>query len=652
MIVALHGFNDYRAAFAEFGRYAAARGMLVEAYDQPGFGARPIVAAGPAREALVAALDEAIRRVRRRHPGVPVFVLGESMGAAVAMAALARADGAADVDGLILAAPAVWNGQDLPGSYRTALRILATLVPPLRVNGRNLNLRASDNIEMLRALGRDPLYLRDTADRGIAGLVELMGEGAGRRRHGSSLPMLVLLGARDQIVKPQAARRFVATLDPASCSFITYLERLAPAAARPPARARVRGLLAWVDGEPLPSRLDHPVAASRNPDALTGRRRTPSMPRTRPARTWSSDRLPDSNLLDALILGVVEGITEFIPVSSTGHLILARDFLGYPVERFDVLVFVIQLAAILAICLLYAGRLTRVLLDLPSRPEARRFVLAITLAFIPSVVLGLLLNDFMKRVPVLALGRGRGTAGRWRGHPADRAARAPAAVPRHRRGAAATALGIGLCQTVSMIPGVSRAGATIMGGLLLGLDRKAAAEFSFFLAIPTMVGASALDLYKGWGRIDASLGLEIAVASLAAFVTAIVVVRAFVTFLGRHTFVPFGWYRIGAGLAMLALLAVRCRLTGLRPLAAPCAVRRPLGGSVGSAAPWSCGRAGCLGPWPSSPCVWAQLPAAGRLGLGRAPRPARLACGGLAGRLSRPCACPAPARPCASSSRR
>ena len=111
----------------------------------------------------------------------------------------------------------------------------------------------------------------------------------------------------------------------------------------------------------------------------------------------------------------------------------------------------------------------------------------------------------------------------------------------------ATALGIGLCQTISMIPGVSRAGATIMGGLLLGLDRKAAAEFSFFLAIPTMLGASALDLYKGWDQIDASLALDIAVASLAAFVTAIVVVRAFVTFLGRHTFVPFGWYRIAAG---------------------------------------------------------------------------------------------------------
>jgi undecaprenyl-diphosphatase len=116
------------------------------------------------------------------------------------------------------------------------------------------------------------------------------------------------------------------------------------------------------------------------------------------------------------------------------------------------------------------------------------------------------------------------------------------------------ALGIGFCQTISMIPGVSRAGATIMGAVLLGLDRRAAAEFSFFLAIPTMLGASTLDLWKNRHLLDASLGQEIAVASLAAFVTALIVVRAFVSFLGRHTFAPFGWYRILAGLAMMAML--------------------------------------------------------------------------------------------------
>jgi undecaprenyl-diphosphatase len=264
--------------------------------------------------------------------------------------------------------------------------------------------------------------------------------------------------------------------------------------------------------------------------------------------------LPDSHLLDALILGVVEGVTEFIPVSSTGHLILARDLLGYPVERFDVLVFVIQLAAILAVCLLYLGRLTRVLLDLPSKPEARRFVLAVAIAFLPSVLLGLLLNDLMKAylfsawVVATALVLGGVVILLVERMVHDQRYHDTAEVPPR------VALAIGLCQTVSMIPGVSRAGATIMGAVVMGLDRRAAAEFSFFLAIPTMLGAAVLDLYKGYDRIDASLGLDIAVASLAAFVTAILVVRAFIAFLGRHTFAPFGWYRIAAGLAMLGFL--------------------------------------------------------------------------------------------------
>lgn len=263
----------------------------------------------------------------------------------------------------------------------------------------------------------------------------------------------------------------------------------------------------------------------------------------------------DSNLISALVLGVVEGITEFIPVSSTGHLILARDLLGYPPERFDVLVFIIQLAAILAICLLYASRLIRVLVNLPTDPAARRFVLAIAIAFMPSVVLGLLLNDLMKTylfspwVVAAALLVGGGII-----LLIERTVRQPryhdtAELPFGR------ALAVGFCQAVSMIPGVSRAGATIMGSVVLGLDRRAAAEFSFFLAIPTMLGASVLDVYKHHEQIDASLSLEIAVASVAAFVTAILVVRAFISYLQRHTFVAFGWYRIIAGAAMIAVLA-------------------------------------------------------------------------------------------------
>lgn len=260
------------------------------------------------------------------------------------------------------------------------------------------------------------------------------------------------------------------------------------------------------------------------------------------------------NLLDPLILGVVEGVTEFIPVSSTGHLILAGHLLGYQDARAELLEIVIQLAAILAVCVLYAGRLLRVVAGLPTCVEARRFVLAVTVAFVPSVVLGLVLHDFIKNVlfspwvvvaalivggiAILLIER----AAKWaRYHDTDQ-------VP------LGVALAIGFCQTISMIPGVSRAGATIMGGLLLGLDRRAAAEFSFFLAIPTMLGASVLDLWKNRDLLDASLGLEIAVASVAAFVTAMIVVRAFVTFLGRHTFAPFGWYRIAAGFVMTAVL--------------------------------------------------------------------------------------------------
>ena len=267
--------------------------------------------------------------------------------------------------------------------------------------------------------------------------------------------------------------------------------------------------------------------------------------------------MPDSNLLDALLLGVVEGITEFIPVSSTGHLILARELLDYPIERFDVLVFVIQLAAILAICLLYLSRLTRVLVELPTKPEARRFVLAIAVAFIPSVVLGLLFNDFMKRVlfspwvVAIALVVGGIVILLIECLPHRARYHDPAEVPW------GTALVIGFCQAISMIPGVSRAGATIMGALVMGMDRRAAAEFSFFLAIPTMLGAGLLDLVKYHSLIDGPLALDIAVASLAAFVTAIIVVRAFISFITRHTFVVFGWYRIAVGLAMLAFLALR-----------------------------------------------------------------------------------------------
>jgi acylglycerol lipase len=256
IIVALHGFNDYSAAFAEFGRYAAAGGVLVEAYDQPGFGAHPARGSWPGTPELVRALDAAVESARRRYPGPPVFVLGESMGASVAMAAMATAE-PPPVAGLILVAPAVWNGAELPPSYRTTLRILASIAPALRVSGRNLRRQASDNIEMLRALGRDPLYLRDTRLDGVAGLVELMADSQATAP-GLRLPMLVLLGARDEIVPPQASRRFIATLRPDACSVATYLDGW-HLLLRDHQREKVfADILAWVEDRPLPSGLDHP----------------------------------------------------------------------------------------------------------------------------------------------------------------------------------------------------------------------------------------------------------------------------------------------------------------------------------------------------------------------------------------------------------
>lgn len=269
VIVALHGFNDRKAAFDGFAAYAAARGVLVEAYDQPGFGARADRGRWQGTDAMVAALGAALARARARYPGAPLFVLGESMGAAVALAALSR-PGPPAVDGLVLAAPAVWTGDGLPRGYRIALRLVAGLAPPLIVSGGRLGLQASDDVEMLRALGRDPLYVRETRIDAVAGLVGLMDEArAGAPR--VAAPMLVLLGARDQIVPPTAARSFVATLPARGCAVVTYLDGW-HLLLRDRQRRRVfDDVLAWVRGAPPPSRLDHPCGpAATGATAMAG----------------------------------------------------------------------------------------------------------------------------------------------------------------------------------------------------------------------------------------------------------------------------------------------------------------------------------------------------------------------------------------------
>ena len=262
-------------------------------------------------------------------------------------------------------------------------------------------------------------------------------------------------------------------------------------------------------------------------------------------------------LLGALLLGVVEGVTEFLPVSSTGHLILVVDLIGFQGPPGQVFEVVIQLGAIGAVCWEYFGRFARAAAGVLHDDDQFRFVRNILLAFLPTVVIGALAYSFIKAylfnpwVVVVSLVLG-GIAILWieRHLPAPRH-HAVELMP------ARVAFGVGLCQIVSMIPGVSRAGATIMGGLLLNLDRRTATEFSFFLAVPTMLAASALDLYQNWTRMDAESLMVIAVGFVVAFISALIVVRWLIGFVSRRGFGPFAWYRIAVGLVMGALLLSR-----------------------------------------------------------------------------------------------
>lgn len=254
------------------------------------------------------------------------------------------------------------------------------------------------------------------------------------------------------------------------------------------------------------------------------------------------------DFLSAVILGAIEGLTEFLPVSSTGHLILAGDLLGFQNDLGKVFEIVIQLGAILAVVVFSWTRLWRVLVGIPNDPQARRFALAVILAFLPAAVLGALFHDFIKTVlfspwvvvVTLVLG-GIAILVIERLAPKPRYDRIETMPLR-------TALGIGFCQAVAMIPGVSRAGATILGGELLGVDRRTATEFSFYLAIPTMLGATVLDLWKARDTLTGDgMGL-IAVGFVTAFLVAIPVVKGLIGFVGRHGLTPFAWYRIAIGL--------------------------------------------------------------------------------------------------------
>lgn len=260
--------------------------------------------------------------------------------------------------------------------------------------------------------------------------------------------------------------------------------------------------------------------------------------------------------LIALILGLIEGLTEFIPVSSTGHLLLIGHFLGFhsPGNTFQVL---IQLGAILAITGVYFGRLWGLLTTLPTDPGSRRFVIGILLAFFPAVLIGVAAHDFIKTVlyETPALVCSTLIIGGFILLALDRMK----LEPRYTDVAdypLKTAFIIGLFQCLALVPGVSRSGATIAGALLLKCDKRSAAEFSFFLAMPTMAGAFAYDLYKNIDKLSTNdLGL-IGIGFVAALVSGVFVVKTVLDFITRHGFAPFAYWRIAVGVLGLALLYI------------------------------------------------------------------------------------------------
>jgi undecaprenyl-diphosphatase len=253
----------------------------------------------------------------------------------------------------------------------------------------------------------------------------------------------------------------------------------------------------------------------------------------------------------ALILGVVEGLTEFLPVSSTGHLIVVGALLHWNDEKGKLFEIVIQFAAILAVCWQFRARLTKVVSTLPRDPVSQRFTLNLILAFLPAAILGVILIGKIKQylfapVPVALAFIIGGILILW----IESVKRAPrissvdAMKPKD-------ALWVGIAQAFSMIPGTSRSGATIMGGLLRGLSRQAATEFSFFLAIPTIFAATVLELFKARHSLALDDLSVIAVGSLASFISAAFAVRALLRYVSGHDFKVFAWYRIVFGFVIL-----------------------------------------------------------------------------------------------------
>ena len=260
-------------------------------------------------------------------------------------------------------------------------------------------------------------------------------------------------------------------------------------------------------------------------------------------------------LVKAAIMGIVEGLTEFLPISSTGHLILAGALLGFDDEKAKVFDIAIQTGAIFAVILVYWQKIRSTMVALPTDKQAQQFALNVLIAFIPAVVLGLLFGKAIKAnlftptvvattfiiggfIILWAEARHKNNPGATRVHDVDSMT-------------TGDAIKVGLAQTLAMIPGTSRSGATIIGGMLLGLSRKAATDFSFFLAMPTLIGAGVYSLYKERALLSAQDVPMFAVGLLFSFLSAWLCIHWLLRYISSHSFVPFAWYRIGFGVLVL-----------------------------------------------------------------------------------------------------
>ena len=280
-------------------------------------------------------------------------------------------------------------------------------------------------------------------------------------------------------------------------------------------------------------------------------------------------------LLKAAVMGIVEGLTEFLPISSTGHLILAGALLGLDDEKGKVFDIAIQTGAIFAVILVYWQKISRTVLDLPTDITARRFAANVVIAFLPAVVLGLLFGKQIKLylftpevvASTFIVGgliilwveqklKANASSGLLHGDSAENVLTSSAAEQPFARiqnvddMTPLDALKVGFVQCLAMIPGTSRSGATIIGGMVLGLSRKAATDFSFYLAIPTLIGAGAYSLYKERELLSLADTPTFAVGLLFSFISAWVCVRWLLRYIASHSFVPFAWYRIVFGIAV------------------------------------------------------------------------------------------------------